>query len=90
MYTESARLLRDSRNQKTSEKIANELQCVLERQVRQLACGVLGHPQRSALDSSTEADVRVRWAVTNACSHSREVGCLYADIGRPASLHGGQ
>ncbi len=37
----------------------HELQRVLERQVRKLASSVLGQPQRSALDRSAEADVRV-------------------------------
>lgn len=37
----------------------DELQRVLEREVRQLASGVLGHPQRPALDRPTEADVSV-------------------------------
>jgi hypothetical protein len=37
----------------------DELERVLERQVRELASGVLGHPQSSALDSSAEADVSV-------------------------------
>jgi len=33
------------------------LQRILEREVRQLACGVLGHPEGAALDRSAEADV---------------------------------
>ena len=37
----------------------DELQRVLERQVRELAGGVLGQPQSSALDRSAEPDVRV-------------------------------
>jgi hypothetical protein len=37
----------------------DELQRVHERQVRDLAGGVLGQPQRSALDRATEADVGV-------------------------------
>ena len=37
----------------------DELQRVLERQVRELASGVLGQPQCSALDRSAEADVSV-------------------------------
>ena len=35
----------------------DELQRVLERQVRELAGGVLGQPEGSALDRSAEADV---------------------------------
>jgi hypothetical protein len=35
----------------------DELERVFERQVRQLARGVLSHPQRSALDSAAEADL---------------------------------
>jgi hypothetical protein len=38
----------------------HELQRVLQRKVRQLAGGVLGHPERPALDGSAEADVSVR------------------------------
>jgi hypothetical protein len=38
----------------------DELKGVLKRKVRQLVGGVLGHPQCSALDRSTKADVRVR------------------------------
>ena len=37
----------------------HELQRVLERQVRELASGVLGQPESSALDCSAEADVSV-------------------------------
>jgi hypothetical protein len=43
----------------TLEVEMHELQRVLERQVRELAGGVLGHPEGSALDCSAEADVRV-------------------------------
>jgi hypothetical protein len=32
----------------------DDLESVLERQVRQLACGVLGHPQCPTLDRSAE------------------------------------
>jgi hypothetical protein len=35
----------------------DELESVLERQVRELAGSVLGHPEGSALDRSAEADV---------------------------------
>ena len=38
----------------------DELQRILERQVRELASGVLGQPQCSAFDRSAEADVSVR------------------------------
>ena len=38
----------------------HELQCALERQVRELAGGVLGKPECPALDRPAEADVRVR------------------------------
>jgi hypothetical protein len=38
----------------------HKLQGVLERQVRELASGVLGHPQGAALDCSPKADVGVR------------------------------
>jgi ATP-dependent DNA ligase len=38
----------------------DELQCVLEREVRELAGRVLGHPQSSALDRSAEAHMGVR------------------------------
>jgi hypothetical protein len=38
----------------------DELQRVLERQVRELAGGVLGQPEGSALDSAAEADVSMR------------------------------
>jgi len=37
----------------------HKLQRVLERQIRELAGGVLGQPQRPALDRTAEADVRV-------------------------------
>ena len=37
-----------------------ELQRLLQRQVRQLASGVLGHPESSALDRTAEAGVSVR------------------------------
>ena len=37
--------------------------------VRELAGRVLGHPQGSTLDRSTEANVGVSSAVTNVCSH---------------------
>jgi hypothetical protein len=43
---------------------------ILQRQVRQLAGGVLGHPESSAFDRSTEANVSVRLdGHTNTCSH---------------------
>ena len=45
-------------------------QRVLERRVRHLANGVLGHQQRSALDRSAEAHVSVR-----LCSHERMFPC---------------
>ena len=38
----------------------DELERVRKRQVRELARGVLGHPERSTLERSTEADVSVR------------------------------
>ena len=38
----------------------DELQGILEREVRQLAGGVLGQPECSALDRASEADVGVR------------------------------
>ena len=38
----------------------DELERVLERQIRELAGSVLGKPECSALDSATEADVRAR------------------------------
>jgi hypothetical protein len=38
----------------------DELQRILERQVREFASGVLGHPQRPTLDRSAEADLSVR------------------------------
>jgi hypothetical protein len=38
----------------------HELECVLERKVRELTRGVLGHPKRAALDRAAEADVGVR------------------------------
>jgi len=37
----------------------DQLEQVLERQVRELAGGVLGEPQRPPLDRSAEADVGV-------------------------------
>jgi hypothetical protein len=37
----------------------DELERVLERQVRDLASGVFSEPECSALDGATEADVRV-------------------------------
>jgi hypothetical protein len=37
----------------------DELERVLEREVRELARSILGEPERSALDRSAEADVRV-------------------------------
>ena len=38
----------------------DELQQILEREVRELACRVLSEPERPTLDRSTEADVGVR------------------------------
>jgi hypothetical protein len=37
----------------------DELQNILEREIRQLASRVLGQPESAALDRSAEADVRV-------------------------------
>jgi hypothetical protein len=37
----------------------DELQSILERQVRQLAGGVLGEPECATLDRAAEADVSV-------------------------------
>ena len=37
----------------------DELQKILERQVRELASGVLSEPERSTLDRSAEANVSV-------------------------------
>ena len=48
----------------------HELQRVLERQVRELASGVLSQPECSALDRSAEADVSVGLGGhKNVCSH---------------------
>ena len=48
----------------------HELQRVLERQVRELAGGVLGQPYGSTLDCSAEADVRVGLGGhERTCSH---------------------
>ena len=38
----------------------DELERILERQVRELASGILGGPERPALDGSPEADVSMR------------------------------
>jgi hypothetical protein len=38
----------------------DEQKSVLEREIRELAGGVLGHPKGSALDRTAEAGVRVR------------------------------
>ena len=38
----------------------DELERVLERQIREFASSVLSQPESSALDGTTEADVRVR------------------------------
>ena len=48
----------------------HELQGVLERQVRQLAGGVLSSPESSTLDRPAEANGGVASAVTNVCSHT--------------------
>jgi hypothetical protein len=50
----------------------DELQEIFERNVRQLAGGVLGHPQGTSLDRPAEADVRVRLG-----SHERMFPRLY-------------
>ena len=48
----------------------DELECVLKRQVRQLAGSVLGQPEGSTLDRSAEADCAWVCAVKNVCSQA--------------------
>ena len=46
----------------------HKLQRVLERQIRELASGVLGEPERPPVDRPAEADVSMWGAVKNVCS----------------------
>jgi len=53
----------------------DELEGILERKVRELASGVLGHPEGSALDCSAEADVGMGFR-----RHERMLLCMFERI----------
>lgn len=59
-YAAAPEVQRPDSYQALLEVEMHELQRVFERQVRELAGGVLGKPERSALDRPAEADVSVR------------------------------
>ena len=53
----------------------DELQCVFEREVRELASGVLCQPQCAALDRSAEASVRVGLRVHERMFSTQAAAC---------------